>query len=354
METSKSHSKYTKAKPYIGVILLQCGLAGMDILSKVALNQGMSNYVLVVYRHAVATIVIAPFAILLDRKKRPKMTKSIFMKLLLLSLLEPVIDQNLYYLGMKYTSATFVAALVNVLPAITFVMAWLLRLEMVNWKSTHSQAKIVGTIATVGGAMMMTLVKGPLAFQPFWFKHGGITYDHAVTHNDISLHAAIKASILVTIGCFSWSAFLILQVMTLKSYPRELSMTAWICVMGTLENAVVALIMEKGRSSVWAIGWDANLLAAVYSGIFCSGLLYYVQGVIMIERGPVFVTAFNPLCMVIVALLSTIFMAENMYLGRLIGAIIIVAGLYMVLWGKGKDYDRSSPIIKMQVMCLLY
>ena len=67
METSKSHSKYTKAKPYIGVILLQCGLAGMDILSKVALNQGMSNYVLVVYRHAVATIVIAPFAILLDR-----------------------------------------------------------------------------------------------------------------------------------------------------------------------------------------------------------------------------------------------------------------------------------------------
>ena len=83
---------------------------------------------------------------------------------------------------------------------------------MVNWKSTHSQAKIVGTIATVGGAMMMTLVKGPLAFQPFWFKHGGITYDHAVTHNDISLHAAIKASILVTIGCFSWSAFLILQV----------------------------------------------------------------------------------------------------------------------------------------------
>jgi hypothetical protein len=39
----------------------------MDILSKAALNQGMSNYVLVVYRHAVATVVIAPFAAILDK-----------------------------------------------------------------------------------------------------------------------------------------------------------------------------------------------------------------------------------------------------------------------------------------------
>ncbi|GJV40612.1 drug/metabolite transporter [Tanacetum coccineum] len=43
------------------------GLSGMDIISKVALNEGMSNYVFVVYRHAVATVVMAPFAIVLDK-----------------------------------------------------------------------------------------------------------------------------------------------------------------------------------------------------------------------------------------------------------------------------------------------
>lgn len=58
---------YQRMKPFIGVILLQFGFAGMDILSKVALNEGMSNYVFVVYRHAVATIVIVPFAIILDK-----------------------------------------------------------------------------------------------------------------------------------------------------------------------------------------------------------------------------------------------------------------------------------------------
>lgn len=35
----------------------------------------------------------------------------------------PVLDQNLYFLGMKYTSATFASATVNVLPAITFILA---------------------------------------------------------------------------------------------------------------------------------------------------------------------------------------------------------------------------------------
>lgn len=55
------------AKPFFAVIFLQFGLAGMDILSKAALNQGMSNYVLVVYRHVVATAVVAPFALILDK-----------------------------------------------------------------------------------------------------------------------------------------------------------------------------------------------------------------------------------------------------------------------------------------------
>lgn len=56
-----------RAKPFLGVVFLQFGFAGMDVLTKAALNRGMSNYVFVVYRHAVATIVIAPFAILLDK-----------------------------------------------------------------------------------------------------------------------------------------------------------------------------------------------------------------------------------------------------------------------------------------------
>lgn len=64
---SKGHGWYESAKPFIAVVFLQFGFSGMDILCKAALNDGVSNYVLVVYRHAVATVVMAPFALLLDK-----------------------------------------------------------------------------------------------------------------------------------------------------------------------------------------------------------------------------------------------------------------------------------------------
>lgn len=56
-----------RCKPYIAMISLQFGYAGMNIITKVSLNRGMSHYVLVVYRHAFATAVIAPFALVLER-----------------------------------------------------------------------------------------------------------------------------------------------------------------------------------------------------------------------------------------------------------------------------------------------
>ncbi|KAJ0877018.1 hypothetical protein HanPSC8_Chr11g0495301 [Helianthus annuus] len=86
----------------------------------------------------------------------------------------------------------------------------------------------------------------------------------------------------------------------------------------------------------------ALLEPVIGQGIVCSGVAYYVQGIIMKERGPVFVTAFNPLCMIIVAFTGSIFLAEKTYLGRVLGAVVIVAGLYMVVWGKSNGHKPPS------------
>ncbi|CAI9762043.1 unnamed protein product [Fraxinus pennsylvanica] len=300
----------------------------MDVLSKAALNEGMSNYVFVVYRHAIATIVIAPFALILDKKMRPKMTLSIFGQIMLLGLLEPVIDQNLYFLGMKYTTATFAAAMCNILPAITLVMACFLRLEKFKVKSIHSQAKLAGTLATVAGAMLMTLLRGPVIELP-WTKGSSSSHEHQ--RIEINLRHSIKGSLMITIGCFCWACFMNLQAITLRTYPAELSLTVWICLAGTAQGGIVALVMERGKAAVWAINWDTKFLAAAYSGIFCSGIAYYIQGLVMKERGPVFVTAFSPLGMIIVAVLSSFILAEQMFLGRVVGAIVIVMGLYLAI-----------------------
>ncbi|CAA0842232.1 WAT1-related protein [Striga hermonthica] len=157
----------SKARPYVGVIFLQFGAAGFGIVAKAALNKGSSNYTFAVYRNAIAAAIFIPFAIIFERKTRPTMTWSVLWKILLLGLLDPVIGQNMFYAGMRYSSATFAAALCNLIPALTFVLAWIFRIEKVNLRSLHSNAKIMGTLVTVGGAMIMTLISGPIIGLPW-------------------------------------------------------------------------------------------------------------------------------------------------------------------------------------------
>ncbi|KAK3422455.1 hypothetical protein EUGRSUZ_G02912 [Eucalyptus grandis] len=282
----------SRLKPYLAVVLLQFGFAGMAIVAKFSLNRGMNQHVFVVYRHAFAIAVVAPFAILFERKTRPKMTRSVFLKILLLGLLEPVIDQNLFYTGMKYTTASFTAAMSNMLPAFTFLMAWFFRLERLSIRSKHSQAKILGTLVTIGGAMIMTLGKGPVLDLP-WTKSTSAHVDL-----DGVAQKPIEGALMITAGCFCWASFIILQAITLKSYPAELTLTTLICMTGTFQGAVFAFAMERSNFAAWSIQFDVRLLAVVYSGIICSGVGYYIQGVVMQIKGPVFLTAFNPLHMV--------------------------------------------------------
>ncbi|PKA53500.1 WAT1-related protein [Apostasia shenzhenica] len=320
-------------KPYMLMLFLQFGFSGLYLISIVCLKKGMSHYVLVVYRNASAALAIAPFALWFERKVRPMMTPSVFIKILALALLEPVLDQNLYYMGTSYTSAGFTAALVNILPAITFLMAFILRIEKINMKNRRSQAKVIGTLVTVAGAVLMIMCKGPVLGLP-WTKGSSHISTQARAQDESRW---VMGTFMLLGSCVCWSAFFILQANTLKSYPAELSLATLICFMGMVESAAVALVMEKGLKP-WSIGWDTRLFAAVYSGVVCSGVAYYIQGIVMKERGPVFVTAFQPLCMIIVAVLGSIILAEEITVGRMVGAIIIAIGLYFTIWGKGKDH----------------
>ncbi|KAK4429662.1 WAT1-related protein [Sesamum alatum] len=332
---------FNKLKPYLAMVALQFGYAGMYIITLVSLKRGFSHWILVVYRHAIATLVFAPFAYFFEKKIRPKMTKSIFLKIVVLAFLEPVMDQNLYYVGMQYTSATFASAIVNVLPAITFIMAVIFRLEKINLKKIYSIAKVVGTLITVTGAMLMTLYKGPVV-NILWYTHGGSHHKAAAAAAATDQHW-VTGTIMLLSCIVGWSAFFILQNKTLEEYPAELSLTSLICLMGFVEGGIVGVIMEH-RKSAWAIGFDSRLLAAAYSGIVCSGIAYYMQSIVNKSRGPVFVTAFSPLSMIITAVMGAIVLAEQVRLGSLIGAVIVVLGLYSVVWGKSKE-NASNKLL---------
>uniref|UniRef100_A0A0E0HGA3 WAT1-related protein n=1 Tax=Oryza nivara TaxID=4536 RepID=A0A0E0HGA3_ORYNI len=342
-----------KAKPYFAMICLQFGYAGMNVITKVSLNHGMSHYVLVVYRHAFATISIAPFALILERKVRPKMTWSIFFQIFILALLGPVIDQNFYYAGLKFTGPTFACAMSNILPAMTFVMAVIFRMEKLELKKVRCQAKIAGTLVTVAGAMLMTLYKGPL-MEMAWSRHAGAGAAEApaaaaAAAAAISGRDWFLGSMFVIVATLAWASLFILQTHTIKQYSAQLSLTTLICLVGTLQAVVVTFAMERRRPSVWAIGFDMNLLAAAYAGIVTSSIAYYVQGLVIQRTGPVFASAFSPLMMIIVAVMGSFILSEQIYLGGVVGAALIVVGLYSVLWGKHKETQEKQADTKLSL-----
>ncbi|XP_011034692.1 PREDICTED: WAT1-related protein At5g07050-like [Populus euphratica] len=336
-------SKFLESsKPYFAMISLQFGYAGMNIITKVSLNRGMSHYVLVVYRHAIATAVIAPFALIFERKMQPRITFPVFIQIFVLALLGPVIDQNFYYAGLKFTSPTFSCAMSNMLPAMTFVMAVIFRMEKLDIKKVRCQAKLVGTAVTVAGAMLMTLYKGPVV-EMLWSKYihprkSFVTDTTGTTDKDW-----FKGSIFLIIATLAWSSLFVLQTKALKTYKNhQLSLTSLMCFIGTLQAIAVTFVMEH-KPSVWVIGWDMNLLAAAYAGIVTSSISYYVQGIVIKKKGPVFATAFSPLMMIIVAIMGSFILAEKIFLGGIVGSILIVIGLYSVLWGKHKEKMEIDP-----------
>lgn len=53
-----------------------------------------------------------------------------------------------------------------------------------------------------------------------------------------------------------------------------------------------------------------------------SAVAYYVQGLCMRVKGPVFATAFSPLVMIIVAVMGSVILSENIYLGRFVICVV--------------------------------
>ena len=65
----------------------------------------------------------------------------------------------------------------------------------------------MGTIVTVGGAMLMTLVKGPMLNLPWINENGHQESTSAANKQDV-----IKGALMMLAGFFCWSGFVILQV----------------------------------------------------------------------------------------------------------------------------------------------
>ncbi|XP_054805480.1 uncharacterized protein LOC129308397 [Prosopis cineraria] len=332
-----------KFKPHLLMILVQLGYSFLYFIAEASFNHGLNPYVYVTYRNILAGLVLLPFAYFLERKIRPKLTMALFLEIFVLSLLGLSLSLNMYFAGLKYTSPTFVTALYNTIASITFVIAVILRVEVINLRNPRSIAKVVGTVVSFGGVMIVTLYRGPIirnVWPPLIHIH---KHDHI--HQEW-----FKGSFLVIASCMAWAIWYIMQAYTLKRYPAQLSLTTWMCLVGGAQSAMFTVIVERSKSA-WTIGFNIDLWSIIYGGVVASGLLVFIQLWCTEEKGPVFVTMFNPLLTVLVAVLSYFVVGDRLHLGCIVGAIVVVIGLYLLIWGKEEEQEGGIDSTKEPIKC---
>ncbi|XP_031502882.1 WAT1-related protein At2g39510-like [Nymphaea colorata] len=320
-------------RPHILMVSTQLGYTFLYIITQDAFSQGLNPHVSVTYRNVAAFFVMLPFAYFLERKTRPNLTIVLFLELFVLSLIGVSLSPNMYFASLRYTSPTFVASMVNTIASMTFIIAVVTRMEKLDVTSRRGAAKVVGTVASLGGAMIMSLYKGQ-AIKRLWGAL--LSIPGTTVHEDW-----VKGSILTIASCFAWAVWFVMQASTLKRYPAQLSLTTWMSFFGAAQSAVYTAFIEQ-KPQAWMIGFNINFWAIIYGGVVISGLVTFVQLWCTEKKGPVFVTMFNPLCTVLVALTAYALLGQDLNTGSVVGGTIVIVGLYLVLWGKEEDQQAND------------
>lgn len=322
--------------PFFGMVMSTLFLVGNMEISKAAMSAGMNTYILVVYSSALTTLIFLPYSYNPFRSQCPSVNFALQFRLFILSLIGSS-GLIFEYAGILYSSPTLGTAMLILIPAFTFILAVIFRIERLEWSNSTSQAKIIGTIVSITGAFIVTFYKGPPIL---------ITPSLTVSSSQLLLSPQsswILGGILLMADAFSYSAWYIVQASILKEYPEMLvDMLFYLSFYSTILSAVFTLIIVRDPSA-WTLRLDMGLVAILYSAVVSSVLRGILSAWCLWKTGPLFCSMFKPLG-IIFAVAIDVLLGDELCLGSLIGAALTVSGFYAVLWGKANEEKMGEHI----------
>ncbi|PAN03547.1 hypothetical protein PAHAL_1G003000 [Panicum hallii] len=343
-------------RPVMAMLVFNLISAVMTALVKEALEQGLNSLVLITLRQLVATVFLAPIAYFKERNKRPRLTLEIFVYHFFSAVLGAALSQYTFFYGLKLTTATFAITFANMAPVLTFLIAIALRVESLNMKSKAGSAKILGTLMSFGGALLLSLYKGVAVTHQSTAATVLSSAHHAAAAPAASSQVAgadrkswMLGTVSLLANCLFFSLWLLLQSRLTKKYPALYSSTAIMFFFSALQAGALTVTIEGHSSSVWVVTRRLEILTILYSGIMASAAGFLIMTWCVHKRGPVFTAAFIPIIQIMVAIIDFFFLHEQIYLGSILGSALMIFGLHLLLWGKKKDASACCSTDSKQV-----
>ncbi|KAJ4981019.1 hypothetical protein NE237_031856 [Protea cynaroides] len=316
------------------ILFRQFGFAGSHVVSKGALNTGSSKIVFLIFKN----IIVLPLFILLayfQRENTPRLTTSFIADIFNLAFVGITATEGLYLMGLDSTSPTVASALQNSISAITILIRDTYRQKIDRPNGEAFKAKMTGTLLCVAGALVITLYKGPTIFS---LAASRVQEPHLfLSQGDATGKIWILGLICLIGHCFFSSIWYVNESFVVEKYGSRLYVTFYTCIFGVLQFfviAVVAAFMGLNSEARPIQFLSTKCFSVLYMAVVVSGTVFAVK-IWRIKTGnPLSEAKYQPVQTLFVALMDSITLGEQFYLGGFIGAALCIIGLYVVLWGE--------------------
>ncbi|KAG6405449.1 hypothetical protein SASPL_133038 [Salvia splendens] len=316
--------------PVIAMVAIDTAFAVSNILLKKVVNDGIDHLVFITYRQSVSAIFLFPLAYFLERGSRPKLTFSILCNLFMSA---GICDT----ISVPPRHRKYVCDLLMCLPQLGS------GLDIYNGLAFRGEHKMQQRERQGGGR---TSVR--------WWR--GLT-DRLQRGTVVPLPSRCSANGTTCVGASGrWEGevddwlsclvcrdnLLVVLVPSPITYRQEISVPI-------LHHRDHGLVQRHAGGRLDFFHRQASIrlgpgeqIQYLNSPVFGSGMCFVGMSWCVKKRGPVFTAAFSPLVQIMAALYDVPVMHEQLHLGSVIGSVIVIVGLYIMLWGKDREMSHNQ------------
>lgn len=298
----------TLALNYIRLVFVTLFWAGAFIAGRYTVGE-VPPFTVAFFRFVAASLVLMPLVWLVEGS-RTRITRQDLPRLLLLGLTGIFIYNSLFFTGLKHTTAANAAIIVAINPVVTAIISALFLKEVIT------RRQLAGILLSFTGVAVVVTRGSWAVVQGLEFNFGD----------------------MVLVGApVAWALYSVLGKGAMKKFS-PLAATAYACLFGTLMLLPLALWEGHPWPQISLPAWGAF----AYMGVFTTSIafIWWYRGIAMIgaSRSAIFINLVPLWTM----LLAFLILGEQVTSLQLLGAALIISGVYLSTYGTAGARARQA------------